>query len=50
MLAGVTETATGDVESANFCCDRREREDHDQRGQDRQRAAVQNSKHEAEPA
>jgi hypothetical protein len=32
VLAGVTETAAGDVESANFCRNRREREDHDRRG------------------
>ena len=29
VLAGVTETATGDIESADFCCNRREREDQD---------------------
>ncbi len=29
VLAGVTETATGDVESANFRCNGGEREDHD---------------------
>ena len=40
VLAGVTETATGDVESANFCRNRREREDHDRRTQNRQRATI----------
>ena len=29
VLAGVTETAAGDVESANFRCNGGEREDHD---------------------
>ena len=40
VLAGVTETAAGDIESANFCCDCREREDHDRRTQNRKRATV----------
>ena len=40
VLAGVTETAAGDVESANFCRDRREREDHDRRTQNRKRATI----------
>ena len=40
VLTGVTETAAGDVESADFCRDRREREDNDRRTQNRQRAAI----------
>jgi hypothetical protein len=40
VLAGVTETAAGDVESANFCRDRREREDDDRRTQNRQRTTI----------
>jgi hypothetical protein len=40
VLAGVTETATGDIESANFCCDCRKREDDDRRTQNRKRATV----------
>ena len=43
VLAGVTETAAGDVESANFGCNRSESEHHDCRGQNRQRAAIQKS-------
>jgi len=35
VLAGVAETPAGDVEPTNLCCDRCEREDQDQRGQDR---------------
>lgn len=45
VLAGVTETATGDVESANFRGNGGEREDHDRRTQNRQRAAIEKSKH-----
>src|SRR5215472_13169963 len=32
VLAGVTETAAGDVECANFCCHDRECENQNQRG------------------
>ena len=48
VLAGVTETATGDIESANFCCNSGEREDHDGRAQNRKRAAIEKSKHKPE--
>ena len=48
VLAGVTETAAGDVESADLCGDRREREDHDRRTQNRQRATIQKPKHQCE--
>ena len=48
VLAGVTETAAGDVESANFCRNCREREDHDRRTQNRQRATIQKPKHKPE--
>ena len=40
VLAGVAETATSDIESANFCCDCRKREDDDRRTQNRKRATV----------
>ena len=48
MLAGVTETAAGDIESANFCRNRGEREDHDRHTQNRQRATIQKPKHKPE--
>jgi len=48
VLAGVTKTATGDIESANFCCNSGEREDHDGRTQNRKRAAIEKSKHKPE--
>ncbi len=35
VLTGVTETATGDIESARFCRNRRQREDNDQCDQNR---------------
>jgi len=35
MLAGMTETAAGDVETANFCTDRGNEEDHNKRSQNR---------------
>src|SRR6476661_3143241 len=50
VLAGVTETAASDIESANFCRDRREREDHNRRTQNQQRATIQKSKHKPERA
>ena len=50
MLAGVTETAAGDIESANFGSDSGEREDYDRRTQNRERAAIQKSEHKPERA
>ena len=50
MLGGVTETAAGDIESANFGSDSGEREDYDRRTQNRERAAIQKSKHKPECA
>ena len=40
VLAGVTETAAGDVEPANFSGNGGDREDHDRRTQNRQRATI----------
>jgi hypothetical protein len=40
VLAGVTETATCDIESTNFCCNSGEREEHDGRTQNRKRATI----------
>ena len=48
VLAGVTEAATGDIESANFCGDDSEREEHDRRNQNRQRTAIQESEYQSE--
>src|SRR5262245_42891119 len=50
VLAGVTEPAASDVESANFRCNGGECEDDDRRNQNRQRAAIQKSEHKAERA
>ena len=50
VLTGVTETATGDIESAGFCRDRRQREDNDQRSQDRQCPAIPHANNEREAA
>ena len=50
MLAGVTETAAGNVESANFCGNCDEGEDQDQRNQNRQRAPIEKSKNKPERA
>src|SRR5437660_12038411 len=44
MLTGVTETAASDIETAQFRSDGCADEDHDQRGQDRQPAAIEKSK------
>src|SRR5919109_2277792 len=48
VLAGMTETATGDVESANLSGDDGNREDHDERGENRQRSAIEKPKHKPE--
>ena len=40
VLAGVTETATGDVESANFGRDYRKGEDDDRQRYNRQRTTI----------
>src|SRR5205814_9989216 len=50
VLAGVTETAAGDIESANFCRNRGKREDNDRHTQSRQRATIQKTKHESKCA
>jgi hypothetical protein len=50
VLAGMTETAAGNVESTNFCCNRREGEDHDRHTQNRKCAAIEKSKHKPERA
>ena len=50
VLAGVTETTAGDIESAYFCRGGREGEDHDQRGQDAQRATIEKPDHERNAA
>ena len=44
VLAGVTKAAAGDVESANLCSNRGGREDNDRHHQNRQRAAIAESK------
>ena|ERR1043166_282870 len=36
VFTGVAEAAAGDVEAADFCSDRRDDENRDERGQDRQ--------------
>ena len=46
VLTGVTETTTGDIESAGFCPNRRQREDNDQRAQDRQCPTIQHANNE----
>ena len=48
VLTGVTETATGDIESAGFCRSRRQCEDNDQHGQDRQCPAIQQANNQRE--
>src|SRR5438477_12289949 len=50
VLAGVTETAAGDIESANFCHNRGKREDNDRHTQNRQRTTIQKPKHKSERA
>ncbi len=50
VLAGVTETAATDVESANFCRNDGEGEDHNGRTQNRKSAAIQKAKHKPERA
>jgi len=45
VLAGVTETAAGDVESANFCRNSCEGEHDNRRNQNRQRTTIQKAKH-----
>ena len=44
MLAGVTKAAASDVQSANLCSNRSGRKDHDRHHQNRQRAAIAESK------
>ena len=46
VLAGVTETAAGDIESADFGGNSGKREDHDRGSQNRQRTTIQKPKHE----
>src|SRR5436309_12713941 len=50
VLADVAEAAASNVESANFCGNRRERKGHNQHHQDRQRAAIEKSKNKRERA
>jgi len=50
VFARVTETTAGDIEFAQPRCGRRADENRDQRGQNRQSAAVQKSKDERETA
>jgi len=50
VLTGVTETAAGDIESANFGGDSSEREDYDRCTQNHERAAIQKSEHKSERA
>src|SRR3954462_7373433 len=50
VLASMTKTAARDVESANFCRNGCEREDHDRRSQNRQRTTIQKAKHKPERA
>jgi hypothetical protein len=48
VLAGVTETAASDIEAANFCRDRGDEEDHNERSQNRQRATIEQAKNQGE--
>jgi len=50
VLARVTETSASDIETANFRSDRGDEEDHDERGQNRQCAAIEEAKNQGETA
>ena len=50
VLAGVTETAAGDIEAASFCSNRGNEEDHNERSQNRQCAAIKEAKNQGEAA
>jgi len=50
VLAGVTETAAGNVQSASFCRNDTEGEDHDGRTQNQKSAAIPKAKHKSERA
>ena len=43
VFGGVTEAAAGDVEAPDFCSDRRDDENRDERGQDRQSPEIKAS-------
>ena len=50
VLARLTETAASDVETTNFCSDRGDEKDHNERSQNRQCAAIEQAKNQGETA
>src|SRR4029453_15968060 len=50
VLARVTETPASDIETASFCSNRGNEEDHNERSQNRQCAAIEEAKNQGEAA